>query len=564
MTRRPDGSPSTWAMALVVVALSCVMVLTQWLGLVDAFAGFEDLAPWWNVVAHAATGWVPWMVMAPLVAWLAIRFRFGTGHSVRSCVAHVFVGLILATGAAWAENEVHRVVDHLFGHLFTSIEPDTVMMVSESEDGRRVYVPDVRPDAGGQGTEPDGMQQDRVQPDGVQPDSVQQDGVRQDRVQPDSVQPDGVQPDGGANTVTEYIFVEEIPVAIMLPPGKRVEDIDWAAFDPEHPEASGLTVIDPAADVDETWIEDASAVDGMWTVTETDVAAGLTDAEYFATNGFPPPLTWVIPAGITYAVFIAIINGVLFAGDARTRQARADELQVELARSQLRVLRGQLQPHFLFNTLSSINVLMASDVPEARRMLNRLADLLRTSFREVRANETPLADEVRFIRSYLEIEQVRFGEQLRVTFDIDPATEPCLLPTMSLQPLVENSIKHGVGRRASLGEIRVSAVREGNDVVVTVADDGPGLDPAAGDPTLGVGIGNVRDRVERLHGPAGRVEIASAAASDTDDTDDTGATATRSAAKPHAGFAVTIRVPYRETSSASPIPDSPTPPERTP
>ena len=209
-----------------------------------------------------------------------------------------------------------------------------------------------------------------------------------------------------------------------------------------------------------------------------------------------------LPHLVTYAVLVVILSGFLAYRDARSHEA-------ELAHAKLRLLRGQLEPHFLFNTLNSINTLIASDADEARRMVIRLADLLRSSFSDGRAPEKPLARELAFIKSYLGIERTRLGPDLVMSFDIEPGVEAIPVPTLCLQPLVENAIKHGVGQRASLGEIRVSARRDANSLILEVSDDGPGISADGECPTLGVGLGNIRDRVAYLYGVQGTVSFGS-------------------------------------------------------
>jgi sensor histidine kinase YesM len=160
----------------------------------------------------------------------------------------------------------------------------------------------------------------------------------------------------------------------------------------------------------------------------------------------------------------------------------------------------QLNPHFLFNTLHAVSTLMGRDVPTARTVLADLSDLLRLSLDHTGENEVPLEDELALLQHYLRIERTRFRDRLCVEEEIAPETRGALVPSLLLQPLVENAIKHGVAPRSEGGHIAVSARREGGDLVIAVADDGPGL--AAGDPTSkGVGVRNTRERLAKLYGP---------------------------------------------------------------
>ena len=193
--------------------------------------------------------------------------------------------------------------------------------------------------------------------------------------------------------------------------------------------------------------------------------------------------------------------------EQREMELALSRLEIQLAQTQLQVLQTQLHPHFLFNTLSSIAVLMHQDRDEADRMIVRLADLLRLILRRSAAQSVTLQEELDFLDAYLEIEQARYGERLRVVTEVDPEACPVLVPHLILQPLVENAVRHGIGplRRPGLLEIR-GRVR-GEALELEVRDNGRGL-PAGWSPeTTGVGIANTRRRLEQLYGPEHRIHI---------------------------------------------------------
>jgi two-component system, LytTR family, sensor kinase len=186
---------------------------------------------------------------------------------------------------------------------------------------------------------------------------------------------------------------------------------------------------------------------------------------------------------------------------AREREQRELALETHLARARLDVLRNQLQPHFLFNTLHTISALIGDDVQAARRVITRLGDLLRTSLDTADQHEVTLGEELAFLRHYLDIQQARFGERLETRIDVASEMHGAIVPSMLLQPLVENSIRHAVEPRAHGGTVSLHARREGPTLVVEVTDDGPGISSDA-DPGDGIGLANTRERLSRLYADA--------------------------------------------------------------
>lgn len=202
------------------------------------------------------------------------------------------------------------------------------------------------------------------------------------------------------------------------------------------------------------------------------------------------------------------------------------QLETQLAQSQLNTLRQQLQPHFLFNTLNSISVLMYDDAAAANKMLVSLSELLRVALKSENVQETALRDELEFLKSYISIEQVRFEERLTVDFAIADDTLDAQVPSLILQPLIENAIKHGIAPLAGAGKILVESRRSGNFVELLVSDNGVGfqnLSKKAGGTQIG--LKNTRERLEKLYGKLQRFEIFSDAES---------------------GFKVIIQIPYHE------------------
>ena len=194
----------------------------------------------------------------------------------------------------------------------------------------------------------------------------------------------------------------------------------------------------------------------------------------------------------------------------RERERRAAELETQLRDAQLAALRMQLQPHFLFNSLNAVAALVRDeDSAGAIRVVSLLGDVLRASMNATAGHETSLALEIDFVRRYLEIERVRFGERLRVTIDVPARLADARVPIFILQPFVENALKHGVLRERDGNEISISAVGVDHSLQLVVRDDGLGL-PSGGQFSEGVGIRNARERLTRMYGAGARLRVADA------------------------------------------------------
>jgi len=199
----------------------------------------------------------------------------------------------------------------------------------------------------------------------------------------------------------------------------------------------------------------------------------------------------------------------LFRSNQETRRSEREALELkvhssqlaeQLTSSQLSALKMQLHPHFLFNTLSAIMVLVRHGKGrEAETMLSRLSDLLRHTLDDVEAQEVPLWRELDFLRLYLSIEQVRFEDRLRVRMEAGPEVSDALVPHMALQPIVENAVRHGLGQSEQPVLIHVSVSRINGDLALTVTDDGPGC-PSPVFEEKGIGLTNTRNRLKRLYG----------------------------------------------------------------
>lgn len=192
----------------------------------------------------------------------------------------------------------------------------------------------------------------------------------------------------------------------------------------------------------------------------------------------------------------------------RDRELRGAQLAAELSRAQLQALKMQLKPHFLFNTLNSISSLMYSDVEMADTMLARLSDFLRLTLDRELDQEVTLSEELEFIRRYLEIEKIRFEDRLTVSVDVARDIGHARVPTLALQPLIENAIHHGIASRPEGGSIAIAAHRDAGSLHISVTDDGVGCGSEEHHPRERIGLANTRARLERLYGAAQRFTFA--------------------------------------------------------
>ena len=211
---------------------------------------------------------------------------------------------------------------------------------------------------------------------------------------------------------------------------------------------------------------------------------------------------------LIYMGVVGIWSAYSYYQKYRERELQASQLEARLAQSRLQVLKMQLHPHFLFNTLNAISELIYKDPESADRMLTDLSDLLRLSFENLEVQEIPLKQELEFLEKYLEIEQMRFHDRLTVNMEISPDTLDASVPNMILQPLVENAIKHGIAPRSSGGHVDIHAVQSNGHLQIEVADDGLGV-PFGDLENLpeGVGLSNTRRRLRHLYGDKHKFDL---------------------------------------------------------
>lgn len=218
-------------------------------------------------------------------------------------------------------------------------------------------------------------------------------------------------------------------------------------------------------------------------------------------------------AGQMLVVYFAIVGAhaaIRLHAAYRTQAEMASRLEADLVNAQLHALRSQLNPHFLFNALNSVVTLIGRDTQGAQRMIVRLSELLRATLAAGDGSEVQLRQELELVERYLDIERIRFGNRLSVTVDVPAELMSATVPALLLQPLVENAITHGISQISTTGVVSVRAWVEGRMLHLEVRDNGPGPFVKAKRPGSGIGVSNLRARLERLYGGEQSIELLNA------------------------------------------------------
>jgi signal transduction histidine kinase len=231
---------------------------------------------------------------------------------------------------------------------------------------------------------------------------------------------------------------------------------------------------------------------------------------------------------LAYGSLVGLAHAVHFYGRYRERERRAVLLESHLSRARLHALQAQLQPHFLFNALNAVATLLRRDPRAAQEALTSFSELLRLALSQSDRQEVFLREDLQFVERYVEIQQTRLGDRFRYEQHVEPAALDCLVPALLLQPLVENALRHGIEPSPRPGTVRVVVTGQNGRLRLSVEDDGIGLAQAYSHHQPGIGLSNLRARLETLYGSRQRVEMT---------------------ARPEGGVTVLVEIPLREAAT---------------
>ncbi len=270
---------------------------------------------------------------------------------------------------------------------------------------------------------------------------------------------------------------------------------------------------------------------GLWLLLDPQTVRAAMEADPGFRQAGRDWLSWVVTTFqfgvIVYFFIVGVEHAFRYFLEARTREVQVARLSEQLVGARFAALQAQVNPHFLFNTLNTIAVLVRDNERQsAVRIIEGLSDVLRTTLGSHRANEVPLGEELELVRQYVAIEEARFSDRLRTEFHIDDALLSALIPSFALQHLVENAIRHGIARHPDAGRLLVAARRTDEMLELTVADDGVGIDAETAMPQ-GHGIENTRERLRALYSERASLELNRRA---------------------EGGTLATLRVPYHESA----------------
>jgi two-component sensor histidine kinase len=440
-------------------AVKIAVIFLVWTTLTTVFAGqfywighgLPFKISWRQAFHHAFTEWCPWLILCPLVLWLAERFRFERGRWVWGILPHLPACVLVALA---------------YHGISVLLWPQMGGIILRTEAGQ--------------------VQSAMIPPTGVMA---------------------GAAGDVPTSRETRGVIFGQGGIALHY----QRRDISSAQSDAENKPSFEIESIPQplALGAGELAPPFLPVMPGPW-MHFFHVAFGRAQSTI--------PIYWVI---------VCVTWVIRYYQQLRERERRTLELETRLTKANLQTLKAQLQPHFLFNTLNAIASLVRNKPEAAEDMLGSLSDFLRMNLDTAHQHEVPLRREMEFLDLYLLIQQTRFGERLRVRMEIDPAALVVAVPTLILQPLAENSVRHGIEPRETGGTVMIRAVRHGDSLRLEVSDDGEGLQTghlaALRD---GIGLSNTKARLLELYGDQHRFHLTP---------------------NPERGLTVTVELPWRES-----------------
>jgi hypothetical protein len=405
---------------------------------------------WKESFLHALVEWCPWMVLSPAVIWLAERCRFDRGRRLWGVFPHLPACVLVALAYQGITTFLMRHQTAVFFHNSAG----DFGVVKNAADGGGI--------------------QGFVSGANLAHEAPFRGRLR-DTDSPTAGEPAGaaVSLDPGQGAVSVRIINLRDDIAPGGPSTERVQ-----AFSAPVPFAGNLPPPLPPG------------LPGPWTRF---LHLGIARAQSTI------PIYWAI---------VCVTWVVSYYQQLRERERRTLELEARLSQANLQTLKAQLQPHFLFNTLNAIVSLVRRKPVAAEEMIGALSDFLRMNLDAAQQNEVPLRREMEFLDLYLEIQQTRFGERLRIRKEIDPPALEIAVPANILQPLVENSVRHGIEPREAGGTIWIRARRQVDSLQLDVTDDGEGLKGGhLAAIREGIGLSNTKARLQELYGDGHQFQI---------------------------------------------------------
>ena len=488
--------------ALAIFALQGLL----WIAVALAFATLVQVAGWarWNDALYfSATNWLPWMVIAPVVFWLARRFPFERAHLLRSVPVHLFACGACIVLLIW--------LSALFSPFrwpppSSRTSPGSEARAAEARRSRER--PPATTTAGeSRAGEPEALAADEQ--GGPPPVAITDPAV--EPVEPRAtaaVTAGATAAAPAASGSRGTADRRERWTATRGTSGER-KDAGRAPSTGERKEMSRRPGPPPGAFSRPPSGGSRPPGSSMRASTSPSSPPSVLRRWAFVGSFWPPFGGALLRANFAVAVYLIIAcvaHAMGYYRRAQQRESQALALAAGLNQAKLDALRLQLQPHFLFNTLNAISALVHRNPQAADELIADLSELLRLSL-QAADNEVPLSRELELLDCYLAIERTRLGDRLRIERDIDPAVLTALVPTFILQPLAENAVRHGLEPRRAPGTLSISARRSGAELVLCVADDGVGLPDNAAVPHRGIGLANAEERLRTLHGDLGRLNL---------------------------------------------------------